>query len=380
MKNTVFLFQDQWLFCCFGNLKDPRILGRCKHPLANILFIVICAMISGADGWESIYLFAQHKRQWLSQFLDLSNGLPCVLTYARVIARINPDELQHYIKVWFLQMYHLLTWDMIHIDGKTIKSSKVPSKDKKADHIVNAYASRRGFHLSSVKVPDKTNEIKAIPRLLKTINTSGCILTIDAMGTQRGIAKLIRKNRAHYVLSLKQNHKRLYRKVSRLFAKADQANQESMTISQWRETDVAHGRVETRCYTVLPVMYLYKYKQDWKDLSAYIRVESRREVNGKVECSVRYYLTSIPYYQYKKMGQAIRSHWSVENNLHWKLDVGLHEDRCRIRRDHACQNLSTLRKFVLGLLEREKSANLGIEMKRFKAANSTKYLRKVIGF
>lgn len=201
------------------------------------------------------------------------------------------------------------------------------------------------------------------------------------MGTQKGIAKLIRLKEAHYVLALKKNHKRMYKKVDTLFAKADELNYNAMVYQQKESMNYDHSRIEERTYTILPAMYLPSYCQQWKDLSAYVRVQSVRHLpTGDIERATRYYISSLPYKKHQKMQQAIREHWQIENGLHYKLDVGMNEDQCPIYRGYADRNLSIMRKIVLMLLTKDKSSQDGIALKRLKAALSTRYLKKVIGF
>jgi predicted transposase YbfD/YdcC len=274
-----------------------------------------------------------------------------------------------------------MTDDLINIDGKAARGSSHKRSGKKAIHIVNAYCPRLKATLSSVKTMEKSNEIKAIPILLQNLNPAGCTVTIDAMGTQRGIANLIRQKRAHYLLSLKENHKRFYRKVDRLFLLAHEKNFQGMVYKNYETKDYGHGRIEERQYKVLPTMYLPAYKKEWRDISAFIQLRSKRYLAcGKIEESTRYYITSLQFEKYIKMCEAIRGHWGVENNLHWKLDVGLREDDCPIYRGNADQNLGIMRKIVLKMLEEEKSSKAGVGLKRLEAMLSTRYLRKVVGF
>lgn len=281
---------------------------------------------------------------------------------------------------WVKQICELLKEEIIAIDGKTLRGSGHKNGNKKAAHIINAFSVRKHITLGEVKTPDKTNEIKGIPILLNRLNLSGSIITIDAMGTQKGIASLIRKKQAHYVLALKKNHKRFYRKVERLYDLADACDFSGMVKQCWRDKNYDHSRIEEREYTVLPMMYLHRYKKYWQDLRLFVRVKSRRETQEGVEEATRYYISSLPYRKYRKATQAIRQHWSIENTLHWKLDVGMHEDRSPIYRGYAAENLATMRKIVLFLLQEEKSSRNGIALKRLQAALSTRYLRKVVGF
>lgn len=380
-KITRISLEDQPLFKVFLNLKDPRVSGRCLYPLINIIFITVCALVSGCDGWRAIENFGREKIRWLSQFIHLENGIPTHLTIARVIARIDPKALEHCVRQWFWQIYQLSMWDIINFDGKTACASGHVNGEKKNMHLVNAFSPKYHVALGSERVADKSNEIKAIPILLKELNVAGTIITSDAMGTQKGIANLIREKQAHYVLSLKENHKRFYREVESIFIKADQLRHQNMVSDDKKTNDYGHQRIENREYTILPLMYFFKYKKVWRDLQAIVRVKSSTQILQKYKCdesATRYYITSIPFKMRDKMCEAIRTHWSIENKLHWKLDVGMHEDDCQIYRGFADQNLAAMRKVVLALLEKERSFQAGIELKRHKAALSTRYLRKVL--
>lgn len=379
-KVTRNLSKGQFLFQCFLSIRDPRVRGRCTYPLINILVITICGIICGANTWEAIADFGNAKSRWLDQFIDMSVGVPSPLTFARVFSLIKPDEFQQCLCTWMSQFFHLVANDIINIDGKSLRGSARKSHDQKASHIVNAYLAKEKVTLAEVRVPDKTNEIRAIPILLKYLEIKDCIITIDAMGTQKGIANLTRIKQAHYVLALKKNHKRFYRYVERVFNGADELNYQNMVHCSDDSKQYGHGRIEERHYTILPMMYFFKYKEHWRDLQAIVRVKSKRIIGGKVETSTRYYITSIPYSEHRRSFQAIRQHWAIENNLHWKLDVGLQEDACQITRGYADQNLATMRKMVLKMLEDETTSKHGIAMKRIQAALSARYLRKVIGF
>jgi predicted transposase YbfD/YdcC len=263
---------------------------------------------------------------------------------ARVFSLINPTELHRCFGTWIMQIYQLLTWDIVSIDGKTARGSSHKAANEKAIHRVNAFSPRQKVSLVSVKTPDKSNEIKAIPVLLNQLNVAGCIVTTDAMGTQRGISKLIRAKKAHYTLALKENHKRLYRKVDHLFNRADDLNYNGMVYHKISdEKNYDHSRIEDREYTILPSMYLPQYQSVWADITAFVRVKTVRHVNNEIQQATRYYITSIPFKKYQKMKESIREHWGVENRLHYKLDVGLHEDDCPIYRGHAAENLCTMR-------------------------------------
>jgi predicted transposase YbfD/YdcC len=380
-KDTVYCEKNQYLFACFLSIKDPRVRGRCTYPLINILIIVLCGLICGCDSWKALALFAKQRRRFLSQFIDLSAGIPSALTIARVFSLIAPSEFERCLEDWMGNICELLADDVIAIDGKTSRGSSHQRSNKPATHLVNAYHPRLSVALASKPTPDKSNEIKGIPILLKALAIEGAVITIDAMGCQKGIANLIRLRKAHYVLALKKNHKKLYKKVDSLFDKADKLNHKAMVYKQKYHHEYEHSRIEERTYTILPAMYLPNYTLLWKDLNLFIKLDSKRHLpNGEIQQATRFYLSSLPYKKALLSTQAIRQHWQVENGLHYRLDVGLNEDKCPIFRGHADKNLAIMRKIVLKLLHDENSCPDGIAMKRLKAALSTRYLKKVINY
>lgn len=381
MKGTWNLEVNQYLFTCFLSMKDPRIGGRVKYPLITILMITLCALISGCDTWKSIELFGRERKKWLSNFLDLSVGIPTHYTIARVFGLIDPGEFERCLMLWIRCVVDLVSGDVISIDGKTQRGSSHVIGKKKANHIVSAYSAKEEIVLGNVKTPDKTNEIKAIPVLLKKLDIEKKIITMDAMGAQKGMANLIREKKGNYVLALKENHKRFYKKVGRLFKRAKEHQYEGMVYRSKQTNDYGHGRIEEREYTLLPLMYLPRFKKEWRDLQTYVQAYSKRHLaNGEVEIATHYYITSLPLKSFERICFAIREHWQIENGLHYKLDVGLCEDDCPIYRGHAAENLGYMRKIVLKLLNDETSCSDGIAAKRIRAALSVRYLRKVVGF
>lgn len=373
--------KNQYLFNCFLTIRDPRVGGRCQYSLFSILIIVLCGLICGCDNWKSMELLAKTRKRFLSRWIDLSEGVPSHQTLGRVFSLIDPQEFERCLAEWIKQICELVTDDVIAIDGKTSRGSSHNRSQKKAIHLINAYSPRLATTLASTVTPDKSNEIKGIPVLLKTLDVKDKIITIDAMGTQKGIANLIRLKGAHYVLSLKKNHPRLHKKVDDLFNKADELGYNAMVYQQNESSQYEHSRIEMRKYTILPAMYLPMHIQPWKDLSAFVRVQSERHLDtGEIETATRYYITSIPYKKYNKMQTAIRDHWQIENGLHYKLDVGMNEDQCPIYRGFADRNLSIMRKIVLKLLMADCKTDSGIALKRMKAALSEQYMKKVAGF
>lgn len=380
-QGTHLLFKNQPIFRCLLGVKDPRVPGRCLHSLVEVLFVILCALIAGCDGWRSIELFAKNRCRWLKQFITLEHGVPSHFTFARIFSLLDPKQFEVCYRGWVTECVGFIKDELINIDGKTVRNSSHVTDGKKALHLVNAYLPRENMSLGSEKTENKSNEIKAIPVLLNTLQIEGCTITIDAMGTQKGIANLITLKKARYLLALKKNHKRFYQKVDRLFIRSDELNYNAMVYRKRVDSDYGHHRIEERRYTVLPSMYLPRYQKEWKNCQAFVRVESiRYSLEKKVETrACHYYLTSLPFKQYEKICDSIRSHWGIENGLHYKLDVGLREDDSPIYRGYAAENLAVMRKMVLALLQKEKSLSAGIALQRTQAALNSRYLRKVVG-
>lgn len=270
--------------------------------------------------------------------------------------------------------------EVIAFDGKTSRRSRDKRNGKKALHLINAFACSNGLTIGQCKTPDKTNEIKAIPSLLKTLEISGCIITMDAMGTQRGIANLIKLRGADYVLALKGNQGKLHKKVKNLFTFADKSNYKSMVFTETKTIDGDHDRVEERTYTILPLMYLFKFKKIWNGLQTFVQVENKIYSGGKTETETRYFISSLHLKLSKKIVKAIRMHWHVENRLHWGLNMIFREDESRVRRGFAGENFSLLRKMVLNLLDKAKTFNAGKQIQRLYAGWNNQYLTQLIGF
>lgn len=370
----------QVLVSHFSKLRDPRVRGRTLHNLIDIIVITICAIICGAEQWSEVAEFGVQRIDWLKQFLKLPHGIPSHYTFGRVFSLIQPEELLACFMNWAIEMTELVPGTIISIDGKTVRKSFHKRIEQKPLHLINAYVGKDRITIGSIKTPDKSNEIRGIPPLLKSLKIKDCIITMDAMGTQKGIVKLIRLREADYVLALKNNHKKFCRAVSQLFDKALSLQYNAMVFKEEKTFDYGHGRIESREYCFLPIMYLHRFKNEWRGLETLIQVRRVREVGDKQELSVHYYISSIPLKKWMKIQHAIREHWSAENSLHWKLDVAMNEDHCRIYNPNAAENFSTLRKLVLHCLEKENSTDRGIAFKQWRAALNPEYLKKVIGF
>lgn len=370
---------DASLLTHFAQLKDPRDERGKEHLLLDIASIAICAVICGAESWTDIEQYGQSKLDWLKTFLALPNGIPTHDTFARLFARLDPEQMQQCFVRWITAISRLTQGEVIAVDGKTVRGSYERSSSKGAIHMVSAWASHNRLVLGQRKVDEKSNEITAIPQLLAMLSIAGCIVTIDAMGCQKEIAATIVDQDADYVLALKDNQPSLFEDVRWLFEQAESTRFQAVVHDVAQSIDKAHGRIEIRrCWTLSGsgLDYLVQ-KQHWKGLQTVAMVQSERRVNGKVSIERRYYLSSLEQ-DAVVMNAAIRTHWAIENGLHWVLDVSFGEDDCRIRKDHAPQNVSLLRQMALNLLGQDRSTKIGIKAKRKKAGWNDAYLVKIL--
>jgi predicted transposase YbfD/YdcC len=362
-------FQDH-----FQDLKDPRVERTRKHPLINIVFIAVCGVLSGANSFAAIEEFGLDRRTWFARFLDLTNGIPSDDTFARVLARIDPGAFEKCLLSWIQAVQEVTNHRLIALDGKTIRGSYDRRDAKAAIHMVSAWATENKLSLGQVVVDEKSNEITAIPELLRLLDVSGAVVTIDAMGCQKEIAARIRQGDGDYVLAVKQNQPTLYEQVNQAIDEA----LEGEGLDEHQTVEKGHGRQETRTYAVIPAPETVDPEDQWQDLCALgMAISERVDSRGRHNMETRYYIMSRNL-SAQEFANAARGHWSIENNLHWQLDVSFREDECRVYRDHAPANLSIIRRFALGLLKREKSCRRGIETKRLKCAASDEYRERVL--
>lgn len=374
----------------FADLEDPRLERTKEHLLLDIVAIAICAVLWGADSWVDIESYGEAKADWLKQFLSLPNGIPSHDTFARVFARVDPEQLQQCFLSWIEAISDLTVGEVVAIDGKQLRDSYHRGEGRGAIQMVSAWASANQLVLGQRKVNEKSNEITAIPELLRVLALSGCIVTIDAMGCQKAIAAAIVAKGADYVLALKANQSALYEDVEWLFKQA-KASEFSQIEHDFHQTiDKGHGRIDVRqCWTLSKLDYLVQ-KSQWQGLQSVAMVEAQLRIDGKVTIETRY-ISSLPS-NAQQIATAIRTHWSIENSLHWVLDVSFREDDSRIRKDHAPQSFALLRQIArqlggrnppsrqiaLNLLTQEKTAKVGVKAKRKKAGWDDAYLAKVL--
>jgi predicted transposase YbfD/YdcC len=364
----------------FSSVRDPRIDRTKQHKLLDIICIAICAVICGADTWVEVENFGRQKLNWLRTFLELPNGIPSHDTFGRVFALLCPEEFKRCFLEWVQAVNQLTHGQVIAIDGKQLCGSDDQRLGKKAIYMVSAWATANHLVLGQHKVNEKSNEITAIPELLKMLEISGCIVTIDAMGTQTKIAKLIVEQEADYILAVKENQGKLYQDITALFEYDRQRNFQDAPYQYAKTVDKDHGRIEIRqCWATSDPEYLesIRNRQNWKGLSSLVMIEAERIIDGKSTTETRYYISSLEN-DAKRLLQGVRAHWGIENSLHWTLDIAFDEDHNRTRKDHAPENLAIIRHMALNLLKQEKTAKGGIKAKRLQCAWSEDYLLKVL--
>ena len=363
----------------FGDLTDPRIDRTKLHKLLDILVIAICAVIAGADNWEDVAAFGQAKIDWFKTFLELPNDIPSHDTFNRVFARLDPKQFQDGFIRWITAVSEVMGGQVIAIDGKVLRRSHDRGIGKAAIDMVSAWASANRLVLGQVKVDDKSNEISAIPQLLEALEVSGCIITIDAIGCQTEIAETIIDQEADYVLSLKENQGRLFEDVQSLFDDLEESQYKAYTFDYDQTVNKDHGRLEIReCWTIsdLEVLRHLRGFENWKKLATVSRIRSQRRIGAEGSCEDRYHIAS--FVGAKKVLWAVRSHWGIENELHWTLDIAFDEDRCRIRKDNGPENFALLRHIALNLLKQENTCKRSIKGKRLLAGWKEDYLFKVL--
>ena len=364
----------------FADLEDPRVERTRRHALLDIIVIAVCAVICGADDWVDVEAWGNAKLDWLRQYLPLPNGIPSHDTFGDVFGRLRPEQFETSFLAWVQAVMGASGGRVVAIDGKTLRRSHDRGRGKSAIHLVSAWASANHLLLGQVKTDEKSNEITAIPALLETLALSGCIVTIDAIGAQKAIARTIVDQGADYVLALKENQGQLHDDVAATFAEAEARQFTHVPHTYAKTVNKGHGRVEVReCWAIERLDYVEALRtaEDWPALRSLVLVRAERRVGEQVSVERRYYISSRPDPAERQLA-VIRSHWGIENELHWCLDVAFREDDSRIRKGDGAQNFSFLRRLALTLLQREKTAKGGLKVKRHNAGWDTDYLLKVL--
>ena len=357
----------------FSSLEDPRVNRQKKHELQDIFFITLCAVICGADNWVAIEEFGEAKEPWFTQLLGLKNGIPSHDTFGDVFAAIDTEQFSACFSNWVADLAKLTEGEIIAIDGKCLRRSVDKASKKAAIYRVSAWAQSNSLVLGQVKVDDKSNEITAIPKLLSRLDIAGAVVTIDAMGCQKKIAKQIIEQGGDYVLSLKGNQSSLHDDVVTYFTSPLSPEPALQSV------DGGHGRVETRTIRISDdIDWLKEHHSAWSGLQSIIAVTAKRESGDKITEETRYFLSSLSADNPAKLEHAVRAHWAIENNLHWVLDVAFDEDSNRTRKGHSAANLAVIRYIALNLIKKEKTSKVGVKTKRLKAGWDNAYLLRVI--
>lgn len=354
-------------------ISDPRIDRTKDHLLIDTLMIAVLAMLCGAEHFTDFEDFGKAKRDWLRTFLRLPNGIPSHDTFRRVFSLLDPGHFAEAFRNWTESLRKAIAQEIVAIDGKTARRSHDRLKDRKAIHVVSAWARENGLVLGQIKVEEKSNEITAIPELLRVLELSGCIVTIDALGAQKTIATEVRNADADYVLALKGNHETLHEEVESFLTDARAREFKGVEHEYFESVEKDHGRIETRRYWISGKIDWLEDAPQWEDLRSIGMVERIREIGEETTSEVSFYLCSIAP-EARLFARAARGHWAIENQLHWSLDVSFHEDQSRVRSGYAAENLNILRHLTLNMLKRDTTRKRGIKGKQKNAAWDHSYL------
>ena len=363
------------LITILRELPDPRVERTKLHKLEDILVIAICALLCGADSFEDMEVFGDAKEEWFRTFLELPHGIPSHDTFNRVFAALDPEQFLESFMKWTQSMRKAVPQEIVALDGKALR--RALDQGQTAKVIVNAWAADNGLVLGQQKVEDKSNEITAVPELLRRLELAGCIVTLDAMGCQKEIAKQIHEADADYVLALKGNQGTAFAEIKNYLDEAIERKEKELVLVE--KADKGHGRLETRRYWQSGKIDWFADRDRWENLRSVGVVESVREIGQQRSVERRYYLSSLPV-EIETFAKAVRSHWLIENQLHWVLDVHFREDQSRARKKHAAQNLATLRRWALNLIKADQQKNKRSLKGRQKAAGwDNRYLLHLLG-
>jgi len=371
----------------FQNLPDPRVNRTKDHELIDLLVIALCTLLCGGESFNDMEDFGYAKRDWFEKFLTLRHGIPSHDTFNRLFAALDPKAFGECFVRWTQSLRQALAQEIVALDGKALR--RALDADQSMKYVVSAWAESNEMVLGQWKVADKSNEITAVPELLRVLELAGCIVTMDAMGCQKKIAQEIREADADYVLALKGNQEMVHDEIQTYLDAVlterttprpvgAKLSTGAATLAVWETVEKDHGRIETRRYYQSAELAWFADRAKWEGLRSVGMVEAIREVGGKTTVERRYYLSSLPR-DVATFARAVRGHWGVENKLHWVLDVWFREDQSRARAGHAAENLATLRRLALNLLKREKTKKRGIKGKQLNAGWDHAYLLRLLG-
>ena len=366
-------------FAHFSILPDPRLERTKKHLLIDILFIAVCTVICGGEGFTDMELFGEAKQEWLRTLLALPHGIPSHDTFGRVFSQLDPKEFGECFLRWSAALHAATKGEVIALDGKTLRHSFDTATGQSALHLVSAWASANGLALGQLKVDGKSNEITALPALLQLLDVKGRVVTMDAMGCQKELAGQIVEQQGDYVLCLKGNQGNLHQEVGYFFKEAQAMGWRDVPCRYHEIVEKDHGRIEIRrCWMVeeAAIEWLAREHQ-WPGLASIAAIEAERRIGKKVTKETRYFISSLKG-SAKKLAEAARKHWGIENSLHWVLDVTMNEDRSRIRKEHAPENLALLRRLALNLIKKTKLPKASVRGSIKKAGWDNSFLEAIL--
>jgi predicted transposase YbfD/YdcC len=361
---------------CFGDLADPRNEKSCDHLLMDIVGISVLSVACGADDWTAMETFAKRREVWLKTFLELPGGIPSHDTFRRVFGLLDRKQFPVCLFRWTQAVHEATGGKLIAIDGKTLRRSFSKSSGLKALHLVTAWATENGLTLGQVACEEKSNEITAIPELLKLLNIKGCTVTIDAMGCQKEIVEEIRDKGGHYVVNLKDNQPALVGDMKQLYEDGINSDFADLKHDIYTTKETSHGRTTERTYEVIGIPQDHPQRRNWRDLRTLVMSTSCVIADGKETWETRMYISDLGP-RAKSLGNAIRKHWGIENGQHWVLDVAFTEDSARQQDRHGAANLAAVRRLVVSLLRQEDTLKRGAKCKRMVCALDTQYLLRV---
>lgn len=373
-----------------GELDDPRQAAKVTYPLSEMALVTVAAIVADCDGWDDVAEFGRDRLEWLQQFLPFEQGIPSHDTFARVFSVVDVESLEACVSDWvavtFMQRAgdscdadgsESETREVVAVDGKTMRRSHDRARNESPLHVVSAWASTAGVSLGQTAVAEKSNEITAIPALVRLLSLTHCIVTIDAMGCQKEIARVLRAAQADYVLAVKGNQPSLQQAVIQFFEQMEQHESAGVEFQHRETLDEQRSRRERRLYWTVSARAALTEQDDWTDLQTIGMVISERTVNDRTSREVRYYISSLEN-DVTEFSRAVRAHWSIENSLHWRLDVVFREDESRMRIGHSARVFTLFRKVAINLLNHETSRKQSLRSKRKRAARNTEYLLKVL--
>ena len=364
---------------CLVQIEEPRVEDNQKFEFSTLIGIILCAVVAGANGISDIHHYAEAKQNWLSTWLDFSNGVPSYMAFWWLLVRLKPEQTEKLFRRWLTVLAPEDLKGIIAIDGKRVKGASHGKTSKSLLHMVSAWSSVRGLILGQVKTEEKSNEITAIPELLNTLNISGAVITSDAMGCQKEIASQIVEKGGDYAIALKGNQQSLHDEVENFFEQAKAMDFDGIQCSRCDSREVGHGRTEERTVYVSNDIDWLPMKEEWAELQSIVMVISKRTIDEKTTKESRFYITTLEP-DAERLGRVIRAHWGIENKVHWVLDVTFKEDASQVSTGYAAQNLSILRRLTLNMLRLDPDTKTSLKAKRKRAGWNNDYLSHLLRF